>query len=253
MPLDSSDGKHQLKSFPSYSAFRIFPGLSAIGNRWNGTSAALAPIENLVSILASPDVSICPTFGYQSLGGSFITRRCAYSNNMMTPYISASGGYIHKVEYYADGVALSDGTSGYVAVMNSSRLWYARKQVRYHAFAYYLLQVYCYGDFFIPASDAFVYRITTSGVAHDAPQTSTGYILKQETSGSLKTYTTLLKTNSDYLIDSSQPQSYREICQNLSAIHMPRLKFITIPDGCLVQVRSFGFYLTPFDSPDYGT
>lgn len=253
MPLNSTNGQHQAKTISSGTTYRMFPGVFSRGFRYTGSTVVQAPIENLVSLHISPSLSGAPAFGYRSLGGTFTTRNCSYSNNMMVPYLADAGNCLHRVELVAPGVALSDGTSGYVAVIGNN-VWYAGKQVYYHAFAWYLLRVYCYGSFFTPASDAIVYTIATYPYgAHDAPQTSVGYILEKVSEAGLDTYTALIKTSSTYLIDPAQPQSYQTICKNLTRIDMPRLKMQNVPDGCWVQVMGFGFYLTPGDSPDFGT
>ena len=246
MPLNSSNGRHQALTIGTSDIYKFFPGNYAVGYRWNGTNAVAARIESLVSLHISCDVASCPAFGYQSMGGNLVTRNCSFSNSMVTPYLASSANVIHRTENHALGTSLTTGTTGYEMTLDSN-LWYSQHQVRYMAFAFYLVQAYCYGSAPTIYQDCLHWRINNYGYGeHDVPQNAQIYLIEHTSEAGLNTYSYLVKGTPSFLVDPSMPSVYNTLLR-LGRANMPKLE-ITVPDGCYVQVRSFGYRLTPYDS-----
>lgn len=250
MPLNSSNGRHQAQSIGTSEVHKYFPSKYGQGFRWNGTSSDLSLVESLVSLHVSCDVSSCPTFGYRSIGGQLVRQNCAFSNNKVTPYLASSASVIHRTENHALGTSLTTGTTGYELTMDGNTLWYAQHQVRYKAFAFYLIQAYCYGDApVIYPEDCLWWTINNYAYGeHDVPQDASISLIEHIQSSGLNTYSYLIKADS-YLVDPSMPSVYNTLLR-LGRANMPKLE-IYVPDGCLVQIRSFGYRLTPWDTTEW--
>ena len=249
MPLNSTNGRHQANSTGTTDVFKFFPSIYGHGYRWNGTTADMTRIEALVSLHVSCDVASCPAFGYQSMGGSLVTRNCAFSNGKVTPYLASSANVIHRTEHHALGTSLTTGTTGYELTMDTSTLWYAQHQVRYNAFAFYLIQAYCYGNAPTIYEDCLHWRINNYAYGeHEVTQKAGTSLIEHLSTAGLNTYSYIIRGNA-MLVDSSMPSSVNTLLR-LSRANMPKLE-ITVPDGCYVQVRSFGYRLTPYDSNEW--
>lgn len=251
MPLNSSYGRHEAQTIGTGSPFKYFPSIYGIGYRNNGTNQSEARIEALVSLHVSCDTASCPAFGYQGIGGQFVTRNCGYSNNKVTPYLSSSASVIHRTESHALGTSLTTGTTGYELTLDGNTLWYANHQVRYRGLAFYLVQAYCYGDAPQWAQDCLWWRINNYGYGeHEISQVAATSLINHTSEAGLNTYTYIVKSDS-ILVDPSMPSVYNTLLR-LSRANMPKLEMLNdVPDGCYIQIRSFGYKLTPYDSPDY--